>query len=149
MRKGRILAFDEAEMLADAQAQSIALQQRAAPTWRCCWRRCLASRHDFRGTACDGSAVPVRRTRRSRAIGLKFGRRALRATVLFDDFAPASNFAQAHSPEENMIAYMTGEAAGTSISSTTGVISVLRVKTSVAIRVPPMLENSASRSVAS
>ncbi|HET6307130.1 MAG TPA: amidohydrolase family protein [Rhodopila sp.] len=31
MREGHILAFDEAAILADAQAQSIALQQRAAP----------------------------------------------------------------------------------------------------------------------
>jgi 5-methylthioadenosine/S-adenosylhomocysteine deaminase len=31
MREGRILAFDEAAMLANAQAQSVALQQRAAP----------------------------------------------------------------------------------------------------------------------
>ena len=31
MREGHILTFDEAAVLADAQAQSVALQQRAAP----------------------------------------------------------------------------------------------------------------------
>jgi len=94
MREGHILTFDEATMLADAQAQSVMIQQRSAPNLAVLLAAMPGIAARFRGTVANVNGVGA-------------------------------------GPSEGWY------------------YSVLRVKTSVAIRVPPMREKSASRSVAS